>query len=110
MLPTLNSLADAKFHCSVVAVTGLNGHSWGSWRGREKAGRMWLRDYFRQDFPHLRTMTYGYNSKLQARNVDTILDYGLTNVPRGDQELLCWIVRKAKDLASGSCISHSATI
>ncbi|KAA8909657.1 hypothetical protein FN846DRAFT_776022 [Sphaerosporella brunnea] len=61
----------------VVAVTGLNGHSWGSWRGREKAGRMWLRDYLGQDLPQFRTMTYGYNSKLHAHNVDTILDYGL---------------------------------
>jgi hypothetical protein len=38
---------------------------------------MWLCDYLKQDLPHLRTMTYGYNSKLQAHNVDTILDYGL---------------------------------
>jgi hypothetical protein len=38
---------------------------------------MWLRDYLGQDVPHLRTMTYGYNSKLQAHNVDTIMDYGL---------------------------------
>jgi hypothetical protein len=62
---------------SIVAVTGLGGHSWGSWRGRGEAGRMWLCDYLKEDLPHLRTMTYGYNSKLQAHNVDTILDYGL---------------------------------
>ncbi|KAI5789408.1 hypothetical protein FPQ18DRAFT_261729 [Pyronema domesticum] len=61
----------------IVAVNGLNGHPWGSWRGRQKAGRMWLRDYLREDLPQLRTMTYGYNSNLQAHNVDTIMDYGL---------------------------------
>ncbi|KAI5820655.1 hypothetical protein BZA77DRAFT_226720, partial [Pyronema omphalodes] len=61
----------------IVAVNGLNGHAWGSWRGREKAGRMWLRDYLREDLPQVRTMTYGYNSNLQAHNVDTIMDYGL---------------------------------
>jgi CMP-2-keto-3-deoxyoctulosonic acid synthetase len=38
---------------------------------------MWLRDYLREDLPQLRTMTYGYNSNLQAHNVDTIMDYGL---------------------------------
>jgi hypothetical protein len=38
---------------------------------------MWLRDYLREDLPHSRTMTYGYNSKLQAHNVDTMMDYGL---------------------------------
>jgi hypothetical protein len=56
-------------------MAGLDGHAWESWTGRGKAGRMWLRDYFRQDFQNFRTMTYGYNSKLQAHNIDIIIDY-----------------------------------
>ncbi|KAI5820450.1 hypothetical protein BZA77DRAFT_78538 [Pyronema omphalodes] len=68
---------DADIAADIVAVHGLDGHSWDSWQGQGKAGRMWLRDYLREDVPRLRTMTYGYNSDIQAHNVDTIMDYGL---------------------------------
>lgn len=37
---------------------------------------MWLRDFLSKDFPHCRTMIYGYNSKLSSHGVDTIMDYG----------------------------------
>jgi protein SERAC1 len=36
---------------------------------------MWLRDFLAEDVPHCRTMIYGYNSKLDTRGVDTIVDY-----------------------------------
>jgi hypothetical protein len=60
----------------IIAVTGLDGHAFGSWKGRGNLGRMWLRDFLRKDFPNCRTMIYGYNSKLQVNATHTILDFG----------------------------------
>ncbi|EAU30103.1 predicted protein [Aspergillus terreus NIH2624] len=60
----------------IIAITGLDGHAYGSWQGRGNLGRMWLRDFLSKDLPQCRTMIYGYNSKLSIRGVDTILDYG----------------------------------
>jgi hypothetical protein len=61
---------------SIIAISGLDGHVYGSWRGKGNLGRMWLRDFLGKDLPQYRTMIYGYNSKLLSRGVDTILDYG----------------------------------
>ena len=61
---------------SVIAITGLDGHAYGSWRGKGNLGRMWLRDFLSKDLPCCRTMTYGYNSKLSSHGIDTIMDYG----------------------------------
>src|SRR2546421_10967366 len=61
--------------CSIIAITGLDGHAYGSWRGKGNLGRMWLRDFLSKDMPCCRTMIYGYNAKLSSRNIDTILDY-----------------------------------
>ncbi|KAF1966817.1 hypothetical protein BU23DRAFT_661619 [Bimuria novae-zelandiae CBS 107.79] len=60
----------------IIAITGLDGHAYGSWRGKGNLGRMWLRDFLSKDLPCCRTMIYGYNSKLSTHGVDTILDYG----------------------------------
>ncbi|KAL4745419.1 P-loop containing nucleoside triphosphate hydrolase protein [Aspergillus terricola var. indicus] len=60
----------------IIAIAGLDGHAYGSWQGRGKFGRMWLRDFLSKDLPRCRTMIYGYNSKLSSHGVDTILDYG----------------------------------
>jgi protein SERAC1 len=57
-------------------VTGLDGHAYGSFRGKGSLGRMWLRDFLSKDLPNCRTMIYGYNSKLSSRGIDTILGYG----------------------------------
>lgn len=60
----------------IVAVTGLDGHGYGSFRGRGNLGRMWLRDFFKTDFPDCRTMVWGYNSKLTSESsVHEIKDY-----------------------------------
>lgn len=77
---------------SIVAVSGLNGHAYGSWRGRGKSQRMWLGEFMREDFPDCRTMIYGYNSKLDSRGTHTILDYAKTFLEeltkaRGSQEV-----------------------
>ncbi|KAL1616637.1 hypothetical protein SLS56_011340 [Neofusicoccum ribis] len=60
----------------IIAITGLNGHAYGSWMGKGNSGRMWLRHFLSKDMPNCRTMTYGYNSKLSTHEIDTIMDYG----------------------------------
>ncbi|KAL7912616.1 hypothetical protein GGI35DRAFT_440713 [Trichoderma velutinum] len=67
--------ADKPVTADIIAITGLDGHAYGSWRGKGNLGRMWLRHFLSQDLPYCRTMTYGYNSKLSTRGVDTIMDY-----------------------------------
>jgi hypothetical protein len=48
---------------SCIAITGLAGHAFGSWK--ERGGEhMWLRDSLRRDLPGTRVLTYGYNSEL----------------------------------------------
>ncbi|KAF2677679.1 hypothetical protein K458DRAFT_395748 [Lentithecium fluviatile CBS 122367] len=59
----------------IIAITGLDGHAYGSWRGKGNLGRMWLRDFLCKDLPCCRTMIYGYNSMLSTHEVDTIMDY-----------------------------------
>lgn len=61
---------------SIIAIAGLDGHAYGSWRGKGSLRRMWLRDFLSRDMPSCRTMIYGYNSKLASHGVDTIMDYG----------------------------------
>jgi len=69
----LNPLTQS--HCSIIAITGLDGHAYGSWKGK-RTGQMWLRDFLSKDFPRCRTMIYGYNSKLSSHSINTIMDYG----------------------------------
>ncbi|PVF90980.1 hypothetical protein CPB86DRAFT_681978, partial [Serendipita vermifera] len=60
---------------SVVAVTGLAGHAYGSWRSRE-SGRMWLQDFLPNDLPSIRIMSFGYDSRIDAnKETDRMLDY-----------------------------------
>lgn len=55
--------------CSIIAVTGLAGHAFGSWK--ERNGEfMWLRDALPSALPTARIMTYGYGSKLQGSTSD----------------------------------------
>lgn len=48
---------------SIIAVTGLGGHAFGSFKERG-GGHMWLRDKIPEHFPGARVMTYGYDSQL----------------------------------------------
>ncbi|KAF2735267.1 hypothetical protein EJ04DRAFT_216254 [Polyplosphaeria fusca] len=68
--------ADSPVTADVIAITGLDGHAYGSWRGKGNLRRMWLRDFLSKDLPCCRTMIYGYNSKLSSHGIDTIMDYG----------------------------------
>ncbi|OBT51626.1 hypothetical protein VE04_08927 [Pseudogymnoascus sp. 24MN13] len=67
---------DSTVTADIIAITGLDGHAYGSWRGKGNLRRMWLRDFLCKDMPCCRTMIYGYNSKLLTHRVDTIMDYG----------------------------------
>ncbi|KAH0537353.1 hypothetical protein FGG08_005832 [Glutinoglossum americanum] len=60
----------------VIAVTGLNGHPFASWKERD--GRfMWLRDGLPQALLGTRIMTYGYNSRLYgSASFASISSYG----------------------------------
>ena len=69
--------------CSIVAVPGLGGHAFGSFK--EKSGeRMWLRDalpfnldYEATDRPVARVMTYGYASAVTDReDTQSVEDIG----------------------------------
>ncbi|KAF8242522.1 hypothetical protein K440DRAFT_565337, partial [Wilcoxina mikolae CBS 423.85] len=69
------TIPGGKITADIIAVTGLDGHAYGSWRGRTKSAKMWLRDFFSEDLPTCRTMIYGYNSKLGSASIHTIHDF-----------------------------------
>ena len=48
---------------SIIAVTGLAGHAFGSWKSREEQ-QMWLRDFLPNTTKEARILTYGYDTKL----------------------------------------------
>jgi hypothetical protein len=61
----------------VIAVTGLAGHAFGSWRNRE-THQMWLKDFLPYDVKNMRIMTYGYDSRLVGNDGATemrLLDF-----------------------------------
>ncbi|KAF8249183.1 hypothetical protein K440DRAFT_660436 [Wilcoxina mikolae CBS 423.85] len=62
--------------CSVIAVTGLAGHAFGSWRNR-KTHQMWLKDLLPHDVQNIRIMSYGYDSSLLGHDKaeNRLLDY-----------------------------------
>ena len=49
--------------CSIIAVTGLGGHAFGSWKSRG-GSHMWLRDSLAFDLPGIRMLVYGFDSHL----------------------------------------------
>ncbi|KAF8243585.1 hypothetical protein K440DRAFT_55354 [Wilcoxina mikolae CBS 423.85] len=59
----------------IVAVTGLSGHAFGSWRS-SSGDIMWLRDSLPRDFPHIRVLTFGYDSELgEPTSTSSLADY-----------------------------------
>lgn len=48
---------------SIIAVTGLAGHAFGSWKSKGRP-EMWLRDFLPESIPNARILTYGYDTKL----------------------------------------------
>ncbi|TGZ81923.1 hypothetical protein EX30DRAFT_395307 [Ascodesmis nigricans] len=59
----------------IIAISGINGHAYGSWTARSGCTTMWLRDFFREDFPECRVMIYGYNANLRSNGLHTMLEY-----------------------------------
>jgi hypothetical protein len=57
-----------------ITVSGLDGHPYGSWRGRGSLGKMWLRHFLSKDFSDCRTLIFGYDSKLRVDGAHTVLD------------------------------------
>jgi hypothetical protein len=57
--------ADYAIH-SIVAVTGLAGHAFGSWKSHTQ-NQMWLRDFLPVDLwdVNIRVLTFGYDSALK---------------------------------------------
>ena len=88
--PTVDS---TEITADVVAITGLDGHAYGSWSGGNPK-RMWLRDFLSEDLPKCRVMIYGYNSKLSNPGLHTIADFSrglredLLRARRSDQVAL----------------------
>ncbi|KAF3147284.1 hypothetical protein TWF703_000125 [Orbilia oligospora] len=79
----------------IVALSGLNSHAYGSWVGPEVGGTtpMWLQDFFSidNDMKDCRVMTFGYNTKYNAKAKAWIEDYVKTfltglNKARGGHE------------------------
>ena len=64
----------ASIYHSVVAVTGLPGHAFESWRNHE-SNRMWLQDFLPDNIKGIRIMTYGYNTELVSANTGRLLDH-----------------------------------
>ena len=84
-------MTDSNYH-SVVAVTGLAGHAFESWRNRE-SNRMWLQEFLPNNIKGIRIMTYGYNTEA---NTGRILDHRRDLVQqiqsaRGSQEVVTMV-------------------
>ncbi|KAH0608276.1 uncharacterized protein H6S33_002328 [Morchella sextelata] len=76
-LTPLNTPEEEQDIVDIVAVTGLAGHAYGSWKSR-KTQKMWLQDFLpiEPDIRRVRIMTYGYNTKLIENTVDDgMVDY-----------------------------------
>ncbi|KAF8538615.1 hypothetical protein BDD12DRAFT_805984 [Trichophaea hybrida] len=66
---------EGEIMADVIAVTGLAGHAFGSWRNRESC-KMWLQDFLPHDIKKIRIMTYGYDTNLSRSGIgDRMSDY-----------------------------------
>ena len=64
--------------CSIIAVAGLAGHAFGSWKSRTQDHQMWLRDFLPVDLQdtNVRILTFGYNSGLRdSTSTSSLLDF-----------------------------------
>ena len=78
---------------SIIAITGLGGHAYNSWRGRGNPNFMWLRHALGNAMPSCRTMTYGYESQLSAFGISRILEYGRAFLSEVDKVRRTTVVR-----------------
>lgn len=68
-MSTLHDPVPAEHLADCIAISGLASHPFGSWQphGRDKSF-MWIRDAAPTSLPGIRTMIYGYDSKLTGSN------------------------------------------
>ncbi|KAF8245723.1 hypothetical protein K440DRAFT_586597, partial [Wilcoxina mikolae CBS 423.85] len=60
----------------IIAVCGVGGHAFGSWRSQSSTHKMWLRDFLPKDIPKIRTLTFGYDAALKdSTSTSSIVDY-----------------------------------
>ncbi|KAK8226888.1 hypothetical protein HDK77DRAFT_457329 [Phyllosticta capitalensis] len=73
----LHSPPDKDHHLDVIALPGLGGHAFGSFKAR-KDDCMWLRDGLCESFPSARVLIYGYDTRLQNSSAfQSLQDLGL---------------------------------
>lgn len=66
------------YGCSLVAISGLNGHAFGSFK-KSGDSYMWLRDALPQDLPTTKITIFGHDTKLQgSQSFQNISDIGTT--------------------------------
>lgn len=69
----LHSIEDEESQIYIVALSGLNGHAFGSFK-QKKGGRMWLRDDLPCDLEHARVFVYGYDTDPSHNSFQNIYD------------------------------------
>lgn len=95
-----SNISHAALDLSVIAVHGLNGHAFDTWRYHEgDEYSMWLRDSLPQRFPGARIMTFGYNF------VDSIcaLPNPLWKLAKQLLEALCFLRSLVSDMSCRGC-------
>lgn len=75
--------------CSCIAISGLASHPFGSWKQRDegntKSNFMWLRDQLPRDLKQIRSILYGYDTKLlMSESFQTVEDLALSFIARLD--------------------------
>ncbi|KAI9683287.1 MAG: hypothetical protein M1822_006152 [Bathelium mastoideum] len=66
-ITTLSSCSGAKHRLNILALSGIGGHAFGSFKARGSPF-MWLRDELPKDLPGCRVMIWGYESKISGSN------------------------------------------
>ncbi|KAF8533302.1 hypothetical protein BDD12DRAFT_984533 [Trichophaea hybrida] len=95
------NLPEGEIIADVIAVTGLAGHAFGSWRNRE-THQMWLKDFLPYDVKNIRILTYGYDSRLIGH--DGVAEMRLLDFQRHFIEQLQNVVPKNRPII---LIGHS---
>lgn len=73
---TLHHPSDHDWKFDLIAISGLNGHAFGSFK-RKKSSHVWLRDDLPKIRPDIRVIVYGYDTKLQnSQSFQNISDIG----------------------------------
>ncbi|KAJ0131001.1 hypothetical protein HZ326_25897 [Fusarium oxysporum f. sp. albedinis] len=72
----LHHAKDSDCHIDIIAISGLGGHAFGSFKQRQ-GSFMWLRDALPLDVPNARILIYGYDTRLiQSSSFQNLTDLG----------------------------------